>query len=122
MKVKLQDLLKQGIEDGDWSIICSLYKSITGEQIEVPKTPKRKNLFIDDGRVVRRETADEKKLYNDVSLDNKRQPVQYIKVNCGCGQIDELPDYIAGPYLRRGDDAPEYKCQRCILRHKRSLQ
>ena len=121
MKIKLQDLLKQGIEDGDWSIICGLYKSITGKEIEIPKTPKRKNQFVDDGKIVKKETKDEKKLYNEVNLNNRRKPVNYVNVKCSCGATDELPDYIAGPYLRRGDDAPEYKCQRCILRNKRSL-
>jgi hypothetical protein len=117
-KTTLPQLLKNGIENGDWSIICSLYKSITGLTIEPPKIVKVKNTFVDDGSLVKKEKPEEKKLYNPPNLTNRRDPIRYIKVKCGCGKVDELPEGIAKVYLARGEDAPQYKCQRCISRNK----
>lgn len=40
--MKLPDVLKKGILEGDWELICKVYTGITGEPIEPPK-PKEIN-------------------------------------------------------------------------------
>lgn len=40
--MKLPDVLKKGILEGDWELICKVYTGITGEPIEPPK-PKEVN-------------------------------------------------------------------------------
>jgi hypothetical protein len=35
--MKLIEALKHGINTGDWEVICQIYKSLTGEEIAVPK-------------------------------------------------------------------------------------
>jgi hypothetical protein len=119
-KQTLSSVLKQAIEEHDWDVIINLYKAITGETIKQPKKPKHKNLFKDDGKLVKKESAAVKKLYNEPNLDNRRVPIIYIDVKCkGCGKVESLPSEIASRY--NGDPehgSPEYKCQTCIKSFK----
>lgn len=119
MKQQLSDLLKEAIECADWDIICKIYTSITKEKIVPPKKPKHRNTFVDNGKLVKRESKAEKKLYNEPNLENRRQPVVYVDIRCACGSTDSVPSYIASSY---GNDPerglPEYKCQKCIRNKK----
>lgn len=115
MKQQLSDLLKIAIETHDWDIVCKIYKSITGQDIKIPKQPKHVNKFVDDGKLVKRESVAERKLYNEPSLEHRREPVIYVDVICKCGHVDKLPSSLASSY--GGDPErgrPEYKCQKCI--------
>jgi hypothetical protein len=49
--MKLPDVLKKGILEGDWDLICKVYTGITGEPIEPPKPkePDWANIDIDLG-------------------------------------------------------------------------
>lgn len=120
MKQQLSDMLKEAIECLDWEIIAQIYTSITKQPIQIPKKPRHRNKFIDDGTLVKKDSEDIKKLYNKPNLNNRRQPIEYVEVACGkCGTKETVPVHIARSYGSDPDKGlPEYRCQKCIKNMK----
>lgn len=75
------DLLKEGIEQSDWNVICKAYENITGNPISPPKAPRfvPERFDDEDGGIARTNVDLSRGQIGDMGKPMKRTPVKVKK-------------------------------------------